>query len=303
MEVVNIEKLINSKEKYAVAIGFFDGVHLGHQAVIKNAIQTAKENQIKSVVITFDKSPKVALGIVKDEKNLTSEIEKLRLFEELGVDYTLILKFDKAFLNLHADEFIEKFLLKINAIYVSVGFDFKFGQKATGDTDLLKSYSQFKTEITDPIQIASSKVSTTKIKKNLSEEKLEQANKMLGRAYSVTGKVILGQQLGQTIGFPTANLQLGNKTLIPPTGVYATTTYINERKFASMTNIGYNPTANLQDHLSIETHLLNADLDLYNKQIRVAFHKKIRDEKKFENITELVEQLEKDKKFVEKTTF
>lgn len=299
MEVVTIEKLMMLKEHCAIAIGFFDGVHLGHQAVIESAVNCGRENQLKSVVITFDQSPKVALGYAEDDGNITPLLEKLRLFEEMGVNYTLVLKFDTTFLNLTAHDFIQTYLLKINAQHVSVGFDFRFGKCGAGNTDYLASQKEFKVEVIQPVMIAGAKVSTTKIKECLKSDQLACANQMLGRHFSISGEVIYGKQLGRTIGFPTANMKLDEGCLLPLQGVYATMSTIDGMTFLSMTNVGVNPTVDSRDSLSVETHLLDCDLDLYGKILRVDFHEKIRDEMKFEQIEKLIEQLERDQKIVE----
>ena len=165
MKIVNIEKLENIEEKCAVAIGFFDGVHLGHQLVINNAVSYAKENYVKSMAITFDRSPKVALGNVLDDGYLTPIDEKLRILKEMGVDYILVLKFDTSLSSLSADEFIKKYLLKTRACYVSVGFDFRFGQGGTGNVGFLLDHDEFKVNVSEPVLMDGVKVSSTRIKR------------------------------------------------------------------------------------------------------------------------------------------
>jgi len=298
VKVVNIEELRNLKEKLAVAIGFFDGIHLGHQKVINHVSRYAKENRAKSMVITFDKSPKVVLGNVPNEGCLTPIAEKLRILEGMGIDYALILTFDATFLNLSADDFINEYLLKINASYVSVGFDFRFGKGGFGDVALLASCGQFKVEVTEPVLMSGVKVSTRLIKKHLNMGELDLAYRMLGRNYSVSGHVEYGRRLGHKIGFPTANLMLDEDYLLPLRGVYATKSYIGNACFVSMTNIGFNPTVNLKASISVETHILDFDAAVYGKKLRVELISKIRDEIKFDNLDALVVQLTADKEAV-----
>lgn len=298
MEVISLEELVALKQTCAVALGFFDGVHLGHQSVICNAVNYAKKNQVKSVVITFDRSPKVALGIVEDEGCLTPRVQKLRILEEMGVDCTLVLTFDTNFLNLSADSFIDNYLLRINASYVAVGFDFKFGRGGAGSSEYLLSLGKFKVEISEPVQLDGVKVSSTEIKRCLKLGDLKTVNRMLGRHFLVEGTVVRGNMLGRTIGFPTANLKLESGYLFSLRGVYATTSNVNGERFTSMTNIGFNPTANLQEAISIETYIFNFDNDIYGAQISIEFLSKIRDEVKFEGIEALIAQLEKDKNMV-----
>lgn len=306
MEVVNIEKLRKRKEKLAVAIGFFDGVHLGHQEVISYATRYAKENHAKSMVITFDRSPKAALGTAINDGYVTPINEKLRIVEEMGVNYALVLKFDEAFSNLSADEFIREYLLKLGALYVSVGFDFKFGRYGAGNTELLLRHGDFKVNICEAVLMAGTKVSTSTIKKYLKLGDLDFVNQMLGRPFSVSGRIVYGKQLGRKIGFPTANLKLDEGYLLSLRGVYATVSYIDDVRYLSMTNVGYNPTVSEQknskyeiDAVTIETHILNFNEDIYGKAQRIAFIQKIRDEVKFDGLDALITQLEKDKLSVE----
>ena len=295
MEVVNIEKLRHLGEKLAVAIGFFDGVHLGHQKVITHATRYAKDNHVKSMVITFDRSPKVALGFALNDGYLTPTHEKLRILEEMGVDYVHVLKFDASFLKLSADTFINDYLLKIGVCYVSVGFDFRFGHNGIGNTEHLQRYDAFKLNVSEPVLLEGNKVSTRSIKKCLKTGDLTLVNQMLGRPFSVSGEIVRGRQLGRTIGFPTANFKLDEDYLFPLRGVYATVSYVENVRHASMTNVGYNPTANTGDDLTVETYILNFDEDIYEKTLRLEFFKKIRDEVKFNGLDELTTQLEKDK--------
>jgi len=295
MEIVDIEKLKNSNEKLATAIGVFDGVHLGHQLVINNAIRYAKTNNAKSMVITFDINPKIALGNALEDGYLTPTDEKLRILKEMGIDYALVLKFDSSLSNLSADEFITEYLLKIGVCYVSVGFDFRFGQGGAGNVELLLSHDEFKVDVSDAVLMDEVKVSSTRIKKCLKMGDLDSANLMLGRCFSVSGKIVSGQQVGAKIGFPTANLKLSDDYLFPLRGVYHTISHVDNSRFKSMTNIGFNPTANLRESISTETHIFDFEENIYGKQLRVEFLHKIRDEIKFNNVDELIAQLERDK--------
>ncbi|MCL1989445.1 MAG: bifunctional riboflavin kinase/FAD synthetase [Defluviitaleaceae bacterium] len=295
MKVINVETLQNLEEKFAVAIGFFDGIHPGHQEVIHHAARYAKENQIKSLVMTFDKSPKVVLGSAENEGYLTPTDEKLRLLEAMGIDYVLVLNCDPTFLNLSAVSFIQAYLLKIGVCYVSVGFDFKFGQGGAGDPELLKSYDSFEVKVCEPVMRAGVKVSSRSIKAYLKQGELETVNQMLGRPFSVSGEVVGGKRIGRTIGFPTANLKLNPDYLFSLRGVYATISHVSDERFVSMTNIGFNPTVNPQSSLSIETCIFGLDEEIYGKQLRLEFLGKIRDEVKFANKDTLIAQLEKDR--------
>jgi len=173
-----LEKL---NEELAVAIGFFDGVHLGHQAVIKKAVKYAKKNNLISVVMTFDRSPKFVLGKVKADSNLTTDDEKFALLEEMDVDYVLVLEFDDELLRMSAQDFIDEYLIRTKARFVSVGFDFRFGYRGLGDCNVLLNHGGFAVEITEPVMIGGLKVSTTEIKKYRNEKKNGKIEEMLGR--------------------------------------------------------------------------------------------------------------------------
>lgn len=295
MEVLTSEELIKQQEPLAVAIGFFDGVHIGHQQVISNAVKYAKSNDFKSLVMTFDRSPKAKTGY------LTTMATKLQLFSELGVDYVLVLEFNDLLKQLPADRFIENYLLQLGVTFVSVGFDFRFGHHGSGDTSLLRSWGEFKVEICEPKLMDGEKVSSTRIKKSLQMGDLDAVRKMLGRNFSVSGMVVYGQQLGRTIGFPTANLQLDDDQFLELRGVFATRVRFGGDFYRGMTNVGFNPTVSLQEQLSVETHIFEFETDVYGERLQLEFLSKIRDEVRFGSLEELIMQLEKDKKIAENT--
>ena len=289
MKVLTICELRKQQEPLAVAIGFFDGVHLGHQQVIGNAVKYAKANDFKSVVMTFDRSPKAETGY------LTPLDVKLQLFSELGVDYVLVLEFNDVLKQLPADDFIEAYLVALGVTFISVGFDFKFGHLGIGDTHLLQSRDAFQVAICEPKLMDGEKVSTTSIKESLAMGDLVAVRNMLGRDFSVNGTVVYGRQLGRTIGFPTANLQLDEQQFLGLRGVFATNVHFNGEVYRGMTNIGFNPTANLQEQLTVETHIFEFEADVYDRRLQLVFLEKIRDEVKFDGLDALVVQLEKDK--------
>lgn len=298
MKVVNVKDLAQVTIGISVAIGYFDGMHLGHQQVITCGVVNGKVHGLKSVVITFDKSPKMVLGHSKEEGAITPTSEKVRLLASMGVDYVLILPFDEALLAMSPEEFIEKYLIRLNAQYVSVGFDFRFGHLGAGDVNLLKQQQEFTLAVTSKAAVKGVKVSTTDIKEKLKAGDLEGAAFLLGRPFTVSGRVISGKKLGRTIGFPTANLQLDSGYLMPLRGVYHTVAVIEGRRYLSMTNVGTNPTVEKGEVLHIETHIFDFDYDVYEKEMRLEFVSKIRNEMKFPNLDALVKQLEQDKKFV-----
>jgi len=289
MKVLTFNELLKQSESLAVAIGFFDGVHLGHQKVIGKAVEHAKANDFKSVVLTFDRSPKAKTGY------LTPLDVKLSIFSEFGVDYVLVLEFNDLLKQLPAECFIKEYLVATGVSFVSVGFDFRFGNQGAGDAAMLQSRDEFQVAICEPELMGGDKVSSTRIKKRLEMGDLVAVKNMLGRDFCVSGEVVYGKQLGRTIGFPTANLQLDAEQFLGLRGVFATRVHFDGSVYHGMTNIGFNPTANLQEQLSVETHIFEFETDVYGQRLQLEFLSKIRDEIKFEGLEQLVAQLEQDK--------
>lgn len=300
MEIVTIEQLSKRNDPCAVAIGYFDGLHIGHQAVIKKAIDYKRKNkQAASVVITFDRSPKVATKRTLDEGDLMTPAAKIQFLADMGVDYLLVLTFDTTLLNLSADDFIKQYLINIHAQFVAVGFDFKFGQGKKGDAAKLMACGHFQVAICEPIMKDGHKVATRAIKTFLKSNDFHAAKASLGRPFSINGQVIYGNQIGRTIGFPTANLKIEKEQFFPFQGVFTTVATVDGITYKSMTNVGTNPTVCDNGGQSIETHLLSFDGDLYGKQIQLTFMHKIREEVKFDSLEKLLLQLELDKKMTE----
>ena len=285
-----------------LTIGTFDGVHLGHRKVISRLKEYATKYNGESVVFTFYPHPRLVTS--PDETNLrllTSKEEKIQLFSELGIDHLIIYHFTKEFASLSYSEFVKNILVdKINTHCLVVGYDHKFGKNREGGYEYLKECANrhdFKIEKLEALLIDDLQVSSTKIRKALQNGNLKKANQYLGYQYSLHGKVVGGKKIGREIGFPTANTESSDQhKLIPGYGVYAVKTEINNSSFKGMLNIGSRPTFNNNaDNRSIEVNIFDFEGEIYNKEIRVIFVDKIREERKFENAQALVEQLKKDK--------
>lgn len=277
MEIFNLDRrmILPKLEINSCTIGNFDGLHLGHQKLIEDA----KVNSFKSLVITFD-------DIFKD-KIITLE-NKIKKIEEFEIDYLIILKFED-FKDMFHNEFV-KMLKKINVKRISIGKDFRFGFKKEGD--YIDLQNKFETYLIDEVEVNNEKVSSTLIRSKLKEGKIKEANELLGYNFFLTGEVKNGNELGRTIGFPTANLEVD--TLLN-NGVYKTQTTVDDVLYNSITNIGYNPTFNEQKQLRIETNILDFNEDIYGKEIKVEFIDKIREEIKFQSKEHLQQQLNEDK--------
>lgn len=295
MGLISKTDLLQLNKFCAVAIGFFDGVHLGHQAVIKNAVNYANKHNILSVVITFDRSPKVVLGYAEDDGQITPLTEKINILKSMGVDYILAPAFDETFLNLSANAFVENYLIEIRAKYVAVGFDFRFGFRGSGDASQLVENYPFQAHIIHQVTVDQVKISTTMIKQLIKDGDFEPIYHMLNRNFAISGIVVPGRQLGKKIGFATANLELSENFILPKPGVYATITQVGKRIYKSMTNIGVNPTVTNINKMTIETHIFEFNEDIYGDNLHIEFVDRIRDETKFDNLETLVNQLKMDK--------
>ena len=305
MEIFNISKFdeIKSDEnKRVAALGFFDGIHKAHQNIIGEAIEEAGE-KFKSIVITLDKSPKEYFGKTSEE-SLTPINKKNELLRELGVEEVYYLEFNEHLQNLSAEEFIELILKKLNVEKVFCGFDYRFGNRGLGTPDLIKD-SGIEVMIQEKQKIDEEKISTTVLKEFVRNGEFLKYKEYTGRFYSISGLVVKGRQLGRTINFPTANLELDDKYLLPEmNGVYITKIKVNNKIYKSVTNIGYNPTVSDEKNKKfIETHILDFDEDIYGEKIEIYFYEFLRKEQKFESFDHLKEQLKLDKKICEEKDY
>ncbi|MFN3504637.1 MAG: bifunctional riboflavin kinase/FAD synthetase [Caldimicrobium sp.] len=286
------------KVETALTIGAFDGIHLGHKALIKETLNVAKAQGLHPALLTFNPHPRKVLHPHIDLKLLTTLEEKIELLKDEGITYLIILPFTKTLADLTPELFVEKYLVDLLKVKeVIVGFNFHFGRGRTGNTDLLKKLGEkfhFSVKVLPPVKINDKPVSSTLIRELLLKGEVEKANLYLGRPYSIKGIVIKGKGRGKLIGFPTANLLVPEEKLIPAQGVYAVWAFLEGKKYLGALNIGYNPTFQ-EKKLSVEVHLLNYnDSSLYDKSIELHFVKRIRAEKKFDSVEELKNQIAKD---------
>jgi len=284
--------------------GTFDGVHQGHQKILRQVASIAKEKGLQSVVLTFWPHPRFVLH--KDDqqlKLLTTFEEKTELIRDTGIDYLVKIPFTEEFSQLVPQDFVIKILKEhLNTQVMIIGYDHHFGKDRKGNFDYLVSNAeQFGFEVVEISRhdIDHVGVSSTKIRNGLLDGNVDEASVLLGRKYSLRGQVVEGDKLGRKIGFPTANLWVpeGYK-LIPAEGVYATEVLINSNRFTGMTNIGVRPTVN-GSQKRIEVNIFNFDQDLYNQELELVFVKKLRDERKFENLEKLQQQLTLDKEIAQ----
>lgn len=281
----------------ALALGMFDGVHIGHREVIKTATQYAKLNKIKTAVITLRNHPR-ELTKGKAPKLITNLDTRLALFEELDIDYVLVLDFDQELMNTSAEDYLKKYLINIlNAKFVSTGYDHHFGKGRSGNTVLLEAWAksnQITIETIDACKQGPELISSSKIRDLISEGAIQKANEMLGYQFMIISTVIEGDKRGRSLGFPTANLQLPADMVIPAKGVYCGSAEYQGQNFQAIMNIGTRPSFDDSDKITIEAHLLDCNNDLYHQLLKLRLNKRIRAEKKFDSAANLIKQIKED---------
>ncbi len=282
-----------------LALGYFDGVHLGHRQVIKCAKEMAEIRGYESAVMTFDPHPSVMLGKKsRDIKYITPLEEKKRLIKDLGINRLYIVDFTHDFANLLPQQFVDQYIIGLNVKHIVAGFDFTYGKlgKGTMDTMPLYSRNEFTQTTIAKLTHNDQKISSTLIRQLLAEGNVHNLPGLLGRYYLISGIVVDGDKRGRTIGFPTANIRLNGNYLTPPTGVYAVRLNVKGQWHQGVCNIGYKPTFNNEEkQQSIEVHIFDFNDTIYGDDVYLEWHKRLRDERKFENILELVQQINLDK--------
>ena len=274
-----------------LVIGNFDGLHKGHVSILNEAARFAKNNQRKIGLLTFDPNPKEFFSKEKNFK-IISLNEKQKILSAMKIDYLIILKFNKSLRNMTAENFIEKILKeKIRPSKIVVGKEFKFGKNRVGNPNLLKKY--FYTRIALQKKISGKKISSSEIRKLISLGKVSQVKKLLGRFWSVNGKVNSGDKIGRTLGYRTANVFL-NDCILPLRGVYVTRLYLNQKIYNGISNYGVAPTFGTKKTDVLETHLFSPIKNLYKKNITIEFLKFLRKERKFKSKKNLLDQIKKD---------
>ncbi|MGC5324070.1 bifunctional riboflavin kinase/FAD synthetase [Brevibacillus sp. SYSU BS000544] len=286
----------------ALAIGYFDGVHLGHRRVIQKAIDVAKANGWKSAVMTFDPHPREVLGQTGYTRYLTPLEDKLEQMEKMGVDIVYVMTFDIPFSSIYPEDFISECLLPLHVKHVVVGFDYTFGYRGMGTALTLQQHSQGKygLDIVGPVNRLGEKVSSTIIREYLHHGDVEQVRHLLGRPYKIRGVVVHGDKRGRTIGFPTANVSPDKPYLIGKNGVYGVRLTVDNKTYNGVMNIGIKPTFELEKkEKSLEVHLFDFSDMIYDKEVSVEILFFIRDEQKFAGVDALIAQIQKDVSFAQ----
>jgi len=294
-------------DKPVVTLGTFDGVHLGHQAIIKRLLERAKEKNKIGLVITYEPHPQSVIAPESAPKVLTTLKEKICLLEKLGVEETLVINFDEKLSQLPAKEFLEEILVKkLNVDEIIVGHDHAFGKDRAGRIELLEEASQkhhFRLEVLPPVYAQNfpndpdkrERISSTKIRKELKEGNFGKGIRMLGHSYPIWGKVIKGKGRGKTLDYPTINLNTPGRKLLPKDGVYSTKVEIEDRDYFGMLHIGAKPTFG-DDHRSVEVHLFDMGQDITDSEVYLFVESWIRESQRFATPDLLKDQLRKDEK-------
>ena len=299
MEIIKYSKniILPNKKRY-IALGVFDGVHLGHQKLIKLTVDKAKKNDGISMVVNFDPHPDIIINPESNVFLLTTLEERISLIKDLGVDVFLIIKFNKVMSKMPPEDFISKILVdSLQAKELFVGFNYKFGFQGKGNTDILREYSKFykfKTNILKPITANNTIISSTRIKDYIKSGEIKKAKKLLGHAITISGRVISGKGRGRKLlNFATANIETPSDKILPVNGVYLVEIKIDNKKYYGLMNIGIKPTFK-ESERTIEVHIINFNKKIYNKKVVVNILKKIREEKYFKHPSLLKKQIEDD---------
>ena len=289
-----------SNKKTILTLGTFDGVHIGHKKILERITQNTENGKYESLVLTFFPNPRMVLQEKSEIKLLNTISEKSKLLEATGIENLVIHPFNESFSRLTAEEFVHSILVNQFHIHkIIIGHDHRFGRNRTANIDNLIAFGAeygFEVEQISAEEIQDVSVSSTKIRKALQNGNMTLANEYLGYTYFLTGEVVKGKQLGRTIGFPTANIQIEEDyKLIPKNGVYVVKCIVNEQEIFGMMNIGFNPTVNGQKQ-TIEVNLFDFDADIYGQNIQVSLLHYLREEQKFGSVDLLKAQLNQDKK-------
>jgi len=281
-----------------LAIGFFDGVHLGHQQIIRQTIADARQHNVLALVLTFDQHPNTIVAPSRVPPLIYSLPQKLRAVGSLGAEALLLMHFDRAFSQQTGETFVRNLVRDLGRIHsVCVGANFAFGHKRSGNVALLKKLGeelQFTVHGLAAVSLDGRVISSTRIREAIRDGHLDAAGQMLGRSYSLAARVVPGDKVGHGLGFPTANMDVAG-LILPPNGVYAAHATVRDQTHRAVVNIGFRPTLqNPAPQLRVEAHLLDFDSDLYGEEIEIAFADKLREEQKFLSVEELKSQIARD---------
>jgi len=303
MEIIRLENIQAPLQGAMATIGFFDGVHRGHRYLLEKMIADAREHGLLSMVITFERHPRQVLQQEYIPELLSPNRRKIELLEQVGIDRLVMLDFTPEMAQLTAQEFMQKVLKeKLGVERLIIGYDNRFGRNREASFEDYVAYGNAMgmTVISnDAFTMPGTKISSSAVRLLIREGNIQMANECLGYEYAMKGIIVRGDGRGRTLGFPTANMDVNSEQLLPARGVYAVRVWVEgfEKEFVGMMNIGQRPTFNLRN-VTLEVNVLDFDADIYGRTMRVAFTRRIREERKFNGAAQLVEQLMKDREEV-----
>lgn len=288
------------KEDVVLILGFFDGLHLGHQKVIERGKQEAKKRQMPLALMTFNQHPSIVFHRLNREitQYLTSLETKKELLKNYGVDLLYVVDFTSSFAKLSPQTFVDEYIVGLKAKAVVCGYDYTYGPKESADVAHLPLYANHRFEVisVDSVDEKGKKISSTRIRAALATGEIKEANRLLGRTYEVKGRVVHGEARGRTLGFPTANIEVEKDVRLPKEAVYATKIFVNDAWHISMTSVGHNDTFGKGRQLTVETNILDFSEDIYGETIRLKFYHCLRNQVTYHSAKELIEQLHQDAK-------
>ena len=297
LDIITSLEDINNTEKTVVALGNFDGVHLGHQELIREAVKQAKDEGLESCVFTFSNHPSNLIPGCEPVKSILPDEKKAELIESLGVDHLYDVPFTEELRDMEAEDFVKDLLVaKMNVRVAVCGFNYNFGARAYGTSEVLEIYGNkygFDVYELAPFELDGHVISSSFIRLLISKGLVDRCERYMGRNYAVEGEVGVGNKLGKKLGFPTSNLNIDESMVTPPNGVYTTLLSYDGKTYPSVTNVGVKPTIGTYEK-NIETHIFDFDKELYGKHITVEFLKRMRNEKKFDSLEELSAAIVKD---------
>ena len=302
MEYIKDLNLLDIDGFTSVTVGKFDGIHRGHEYLAKKIVADAKEHHRKSVVVTFDKSPRYTFGSDEEKKlkNLITNDERAMILNHIGVDYLVELPFTKDIISMEPKAFLEFLIEKIHMKYITCGPDFTFGCQGRGNALLLKEYESlfgYQSEVVEKLKDFTRDISSTFIREEIIAGNMEKANCLLGYQYFVYGEIVHGNHIGRKMKMPTINILPTSDKLLPPNGVYVSKVIIDKTSYTGVTNIGLKPTIEEEEkRMGVETHILDFEGDVYGKVAKVEFLKFVRPERKFSSLDELANQIADDTK-------
>ncbi len=292
--IVNLEKLKPFNVPVCACIGYFDGMHLGHQKLITETVRLAKQKNCESALITFDPDPWVAIKGAQDIRHISTMRQRMNRAIALGIQNIIILNFTREMSLLEPQQFVDIILSSINLKGLICGFDFHYGYMGKGNCDTLRDSISYDLTVIDAVTDEKGKISSTRISEAIVHGRMEEAHKMLGYPYQIEGIVMHGNHQGTSMGFPTINLDFSEEYLLPKTGVYAGYVEVARKPYRAMINVGHNPTFNFRNDISVEAHVFNFSDMLYGRHVTFDFLKYMREERQFRSKNNLILQLEQD---------